>query len=117
MKIWQKTLASIAAATVLVLGSVTSQANAAAVRGVGGCTALGAKANYGSWGWTKAWSNNCAGNVQARVMRYHQYSPTSSYGPRLRYSYVERHGGTGAGHALRIQISAGSGSWTDWRYF
>ena len=82
------------------------------------CTALGTKGDTGSLSWTRAKSNDCAGNVQARVMRYIANYPTITDGPKSRNSYVSATGAvSGAGHGLRIQLSAGSSSWNDWMYF
>ncbi len=81
------------------------------------CTALGTKGDTGSLSWTRAKSNDCAGNVQARVLRYISSYPTATDGPKSRNSYVSATGGTGAGHALRIQTTAGGSTWTNWDYF
>ncbi len=51
-------------------------------------------------------------------MRYIANYPTITDGPKSRNSYVSATGGvSGAGHGLRIQLSAGSSSWNDWMYF
>lgn len=110
MKILPKAVVSVVAALVVSTGVAVVPANAA-------CQGLGTKGYSGSSSWTRAMSNDCAGNVQARVMRYIASSPTSSYGPKSRNSYVSASGGTAAGNALRIQISAGSKDWNGWQYF
>ncbi|WP_297751447.1 hypothetical protein [uncultured Tessaracoccus sp.] len=82
------------------------------------CTAQGSKGDTSSLSWTRAMSNDCAGNVQARVKRYVQSFQTITDGPKSRNSYVSAsEGSAGAGHALRIQIAAGGSTWTAWDYF
>ncbi len=82
------------------------------------CDALASKGDTSSLSWTRARSNDCAGNVQALVKRMVQSFQTTTYGPQSRNSYVTAsEGSAGAGHALRIQIAAGGSTWTAWGYF
>lgn len=80
------------------------------------CTAISTKGG-GTPSWTRSKSNDCAGNVQARVYRYISSYPTAYDGPQSRNSYRSATGGTAAGHSMRIQIAAGGTAWTHWASF
>lgn len=109
-------IAACTAIAALAIGTVGISVVGSAEPAQAACTAIGTKGG-GTPSWTRAQSNDCAGNVQSRVYRYIQYSPTAYDGPQSRNSYVQAGAGVPSGHAMRIQVAPGGSAWTSWSSF